>query len=530
MDLHESASLNNPMGCNGISKPTPKSSETAIAVTTHEAKLVGALRAPANRVAMWVSRGDPMRDHKDLLEMYIRFFEIANQHKIEYWLEYGSVLGYIRHGGMIPWEWDMDIGCTPENFQKLKEIGAEIDKTDPNFGFRYYRDPDYESSAFSFYSKKNENCLCDIAEYKIEGDKLVCAVEDWHYPPHKLSKILPVKKVTMLGQIALLPADSHAFLKDSETILGQCTGDTDAAKHGKNDVPFMQYDPVPFLLCHMFHPDFIEKACSPPVVDIACASSISEGFAKFGSQGKPFIVRNVDAFDVQLEAFKEKAGKEGFKTYAYDKQLNYVDDVSVADALNQWDQGTLQWNFIDSKVPKMSSNSGIIQDLLDLGITEDRLMLVLSRDGQYTPFHQDPITGHSDAGGGWMWLERGEKLWQFVLFEDSDALYDPDHKNVSDIPIADLVYQDNHAMWGKVYQVRATDKDFLYFPPGCNHRVWTYRNSFGVGGYSRLPSDDERIVKACEWYKSKNIPVEDGMFKLSPVRRTPLSAVTSKDI
>lgn len=484
-----------------------------IVVTPHEKRLIQALRAPANRVDMWVGRGDPMKDHKDLLAMYVRFFEIANKFKIEYWLEYGSVLGYVRHRGMIPWEWDMDIGCTPDNFRRLKELADEINNSDPEYGFRYYTDPDYASSAFSFYSKRNENCLCDIAEYYEQDDLLVCAVEDWHYPPHKRSKILPVKKVTMLGQIALLPADSYAFLKDSETILGQCTGDDDTSKHVKNDVPFMQYDPVPFLLCHMFHPDFIIKACGPPVVDIPTAATIAEGFAKYGSAGHPFIVRNVDAFDLTLESFYNRVKADGSTTFAWDDQLNEVKDIPVSDALDRWRDGTLPWNFVDSAINKMVPNEGITQDLKAHGIDEDRLMLVLSKNGQYTPFHQDPIDA-ATFGGGWMWLERGEKLWHFLPFEYSDHIYDSTEQCVLDPPIDDLVYLDNHALWGKVMQVRATAKDFVYFPPACTHRVWTYESSFGIGGYMRLPSDEAMIAQACKWYDSKGISPVDGMFKV----------------
>ena len=83
-------------------------STVTVTVTAHEAKLLQALRSEPNRVAMWVSRGDPMRNHKDLLDMYAVLLNFLHAHKVEYWLEYGSVLGYKQHGGMIPWEWDAE--------------------------------------------------------------------------------------------------------------------------------------------------------------------------------------------------------------------------------------------------------------------------------------------------------------------------------------------------------------------------------------------------------------------------------------
>ena len=288
------------------SPPADEPPLQTVQVTAHEKKLLDALRAFPNRVEMWVGRGDPMKSHKRLLDMYARFFEIANAHGVEYWLEYGSVLGYVRHGGMIPWEWDMDIGCTPENFAKLKAIGEVIEATDPNYGFKYYRDPDYESAAYCFYAKADDNCLCDIAEYREDGDLLHCVVEDWHYPPHKKSVILPPKRVTMLGNVGMIPARSDVFLAKSESILGQCTGDADESKHIKNTIPYMQYDPIPFLLCHMFHPGFAELSCGPPVVDIPVAASIAEGFAKYARANLPFIVKAVPAFEFNYDAFRSR--------------------------------------------------------------------------------------------------------------------------------------------------------------------------------------------------------------------------------
>lgn len=489
-----------------------------VQVNRHEAKLLQALRAAPNRVDMWVARGDPMKKHKELLGLYSRFFEIVNRYDVSYWLEYGSVLGYVRHGGMIPWEWDMDVGVLPEDFQKLQRVAEEVNASDPEYCFGYYKDPDYECAAFSFYLRSDPEVLCDICEYRREGDLLVCAVEEWHYPPHAVEKILPPRAVTMLGQKALVPAQSASFLSDAETILGQCTGSADETQHVKNAVPYMQYDPVPFVLCHLFRPDFIERACGPPVVDIPEPATLKEGFERYATRGLPFIVRGVKAFDITLEAFRARAAADGLTAFGWDRRLEEVAGVPISKALDDWEAGQLKVNFVDSPVPKMVRNAGVHQDLHDVGIDEDKLMLILSAKGTYTPFHQDPIEG-ADTGGGWMWLERGEKLWNFVDFGDSDHIYDEEARSVADPAFDDLVYANKNALWGRVRQTLARAGDFVYFPPACNHRVWTHKESFGVGGYLRLPSDAKPIEDAMAWYRAKGLDPKLGMFQIVARKR-----------
>ncbi len=68
--------------------------------------------------------------------------EICRRHDIAYWLDGGSILGAVRHGGFIPWDDDIDLGMTVEGLKRFCEIApAEL----PDNLFLQTRESDPES-------------------------------------------------------------------------------------------------------------------------------------------------------------------------------------------------------------------------------------------------------------------------------------------------------------------------------------------------------------------------------------------------
>ncbi len=50
---------------------------------------------------------------------------VCKKHDIEYWLDYGNLLGAIRHGGFIPWDDDMDVGMMRKEFDRFYQVILE---------------------------------------------------------------------------------------------------------------------------------------------------------------------------------------------------------------------------------------------------------------------------------------------------------------------------------------------------------------------------------------------------------------------
>ena len=67
--------------------------------------------------------------HEELLCQLRDIVAICERHGIEYNMMCGSLLGAVRHKGFIPWDDDIDLLITRENFEKLRKIyPQECDK------------------------------------------------------------------------------------------------------------------------------------------------------------------------------------------------------------------------------------------------------------------------------------------------------------------------------------------------------------------------------------------------------------------
>jgi lipopolysaccharide cholinephosphotransferase len=81
---------------------------------------------------------------KELLNLLKIIDKICRKNDIEYWLDFGTLLGAVRHKGFIPWDDDVDICVPTDHYPKLLKL--------------LHQEKDRNSDIFLFYYK-NKNTL-----------------------------------------------------------------------------------------------------------------------------------------------------------------------------------------------------------------------------------------------------------------------------------------------------------------------------------------------------------------------------------
>jgi phosphorylcholine metabolism protein LicD len=186
----------------------------------------------------WLKWGDPVRCHGDLRAMLEFCGGLMQRHNLTYWLDYGVLLGCVRHRQLILWEYDLDFGMTSESFARFRAIMA--DETLPaGYSYVYKADEGYSAILYNGLS-------ADFIEYAHEPEhrrykpRLIPYYDDavnWaeYCPPMPEEAIMPLARGQMWDREYPIP-------RDPDTCLRIVYGD------------YLKVDRIPMLFSYLYHP------------------------------------------------------------------------------------------------------------------------------------------------------------------------------------------------------------------------------------------------------------------------------------
>ena len=117
------------------------------------------------------------------LEIAKEIKRVCDENNIVYFLEGGTLLGAVRHQGFIPWDDDLDISMTRENYEKFIRIAP--DKINNKYRIQTWDSSDYVPLPFAKVMKKGTVFLETYANPKANNEIWVDVFPRDHYPDDK---------------------------------------------------------------------------------------------------------------------------------------------------------------------------------------------------------------------------------------------------------------------------------------------------------------------------------------------------------
>ena len=96
------------------------------------------------------------------LSLLKEFDYVCKKNNIPYWLEFGNLIGAVRHHGFIPWDDDVDLGVMREDYECLVETFNNTSRNPDIFA-------EYTRPIIRIKYKKSEHLYIDIFPYDKYG-------------------------------------------------------------------------------------------------------------------------------------------------------------------------------------------------------------------------------------------------------------------------------------------------------------------------------------------------------------------------
>ena len=205
----------------------PISPENAIPLKAHHHK-----RRPGDE--------NVLKTDKEALSCVVN---LLHKHKINYWLDCGTLLGAYRYGGIIPWDFDLDIAILQKDFKHVIKALSELDRS--KYIVQDWSSRDRPETYLKVYVKET-GLLIDIYNFEIDQEKKVVRSilsnensmflpESWKIRERRfiidtpVEYVFPLKKTSFDGIEVLVPNDTESYLKQ---------------RYGENIGPAKVFNPI----------------------------------------------------------------------------------------------------------------------------------------------------------------------------------------------------------------------------------------------------------------------------------------------
>ena len=126
---------------------------------------------------------------RDILHVLRAVVRVLDELKIPYYMQGGTMLGAIRHGGFIPWDDDVDLGIPRAEYDRLlKEVATHLpenlelrtydDPTNHHYYFARIVDTRYQIRRMGSIEERMENIWVDL--FPLDGMPNGFAARQWH--------------------------------------------------------------------------------------------------------------------------------------------------------------------------------------------------------------------------------------------------------------------------------------------------------------------------------------------------------------
>lgn len=152
---------------------------------------------------------------------------LLNKYEIPFWLDCGSCLGAYRYGGVIPWDFDIDIAVLQPDFDNIRIALSELDPK--KYVLQDWSGRDKPKTYLKVYVRETGR-LIDLYHFEIDpkhktiqsilsNENSIFLTEGWKIRerrfiiPTAFEDVFPLKKVSFDGVMVFVPNQTEKYLK-----------------------------------------------------------------------------------------------------------------------------------------------------------------------------------------------------------------------------------------------------------------------------------------------------------------------------